>query len=187
MATAIRRNARSRSGLIGASAGYGMYLATIEAAARPALAGFDEHLASAAAQLKATRPTAVNLSVGGRAPAKEYRRGEDCGREDRPGSAHSQTRLPKKMQEHCRMIGQHGLKLIRADCSKRNAGSRSMCSRIVTRDGSRLLITVPPLRRSMRRTIAGCRFTCGLLRRDPGIRVRNSLPGSWANTACRIR
>src|SRR6184192_1337421 len=62
MATAIREMHVRGAGLIGASAGYGMYLAAIEAAARPAAAGFDEHVAGAAAQLNATRPTAVNLS-----------------------------------------------------------------------------------------------------------------------------
>src|SRR5881394_4262614 len=62
MAAAIREMHVRGAGLIGVSAGYGMYLAAIEAAARPAAAGFDEHLAGAAAQLNATRPTAVNLS-----------------------------------------------------------------------------------------------------------------------------
>src|ERR1700745_1050066 len=62
MATAIREMHVRGAGLIGASAGYGMYLAQIEPAARPAAAGVDEQLAGAAAQLKATRPTAVNLS-----------------------------------------------------------------------------------------------------------------------------
>ena len=62
MVTALREMHVRGAGLVGASAGYGMYLATIEAAARPAVAGFDQHLAGAAAQLNATRPTAVNLS-----------------------------------------------------------------------------------------------------------------------------
>src|SRR3989449_2953087 len=55
MATAIREMHVRGAGLIGASAGYGMYLAAIEAAARPAVAGFDQHLASAEARLKANR------------------------------------------------------------------------------------------------------------------------------------
>jgi methylthioribose-1-phosphate isomerase len=59
MATAIREMHVRGAGLIGASAGYGMYLATIEAAASSV---FDQHLTNAAAELKATRPTAVNLS-----------------------------------------------------------------------------------------------------------------------------
>src|SRR4026209_2145466 len=62
MADAIRQMHVRGAGLIGASAGYGMYLAAIEAAARPAAAEVDEQLTHAAAQLKATRPTAVNLS-----------------------------------------------------------------------------------------------------------------------------
>ena len=59
MATAIREMHVRGAGLIGASAGYGMYLATIEAAGS---GSFDQHLANAAARLKATRPTAVNLT-----------------------------------------------------------------------------------------------------------------------------
>ena len=62
MATAIRDMHVRGAGLIGASAGYGMYLAAIEAAARPAAAGVDKQLSDVAAQLRATRPTAVNLS-----------------------------------------------------------------------------------------------------------------------------
>src|SRR5882672_8166504 len=62
MATAIREMHVRGAGLIGASAAYGMYLAALEAAARPAAAEVDQRLAYAAAQLKATRPTAVNLS-----------------------------------------------------------------------------------------------------------------------------
>jgi len=43
MATAIREMHVRGAGLIGASAGFGMYLAAIEAAANPAIAGIDEH------------------------------------------------------------------------------------------------------------------------------------------------
>src|SRR5216117_2387113 len=59
MTTAIREMHVRGAGLIGASAGYGMYLATIEAAGS---GSFDQGVAKAAAQLKATRPTAVNVS-----------------------------------------------------------------------------------------------------------------------------
>src|SRR3954464_7770366 len=51
IATAIREMHVRGAGLIGAAAGYGMYLATFEA-----------DLTAAAQQLKATRPTAVNLA-----------------------------------------------------------------------------------------------------------------------------
>src|SRR5467141_1248075 len=62
MTTAIREMHVRGAGLLGASAGYGMYLAAVEAASRPTTSKFDEHMARAAKQLKATRPTAVNLS-----------------------------------------------------------------------------------------------------------------------------
>src|SRR5438270_14040203 len=51
MAAAIREMHVRGAGLIGAAAGYGMYLAT-----------FEPDLMAAASQLKATRPTAVNLA-----------------------------------------------------------------------------------------------------------------------------
>ncbi|MEX0325566.1 MAG: S-methyl-5-thioribose-1-phosphate isomerase [Puniceicoccaceae bacterium] len=59
MATAIRDMHVRGAGLIGASAGYGMYLAAIEARGK---SDFMEHLRAAGEQLKATRPTAVNLA-----------------------------------------------------------------------------------------------------------------------------
>ena len=66
MATAIREMHVRGAGLIGASAGYGMYLAVLEAGLSQtggiSAEEFDAHLADAAAQLKATRPTAVNLT-----------------------------------------------------------------------------------------------------------------------------
>src|SRR5689334_23711092 len=66
MVTAIRDMHVRGAGLIGASAGYGMYLAVLEAG--PSRTGsispkeFDARLTEAAQRLKATRPTAVNLS-----------------------------------------------------------------------------------------------------------------------------
>jgi len=55
MATAIRDMHVRGAGLIGASAGYGMYLAAIEATAHPAAAEVDEQLAHAAAQTQGQR------------------------------------------------------------------------------------------------------------------------------------
>ena len=66
MADAIREMHVRGAGLIGASAGYGMYLAAIEAG--PSRTGsisakeFDARLTEAAERLRATRPTAVNLA-----------------------------------------------------------------------------------------------------------------------------
>src|SRR5436190_10790380 len=118
MATAIREMHVRGAGLIGASAGYGMYLATIEAAARPAVAGFDPYVASAAAQLKATRPTAVNLSCAIEAKLKNSRQGKSA--EEKIALALRTARLiAEEDAEHCRLIGQHGLKLIQQIARKK--------------------------------------------------------------------
>src|SRR5438094_2495085 len=117
MADAIRQMHVRGAGLIGASAGYGSYLAAIEAG--PSRTGsisakeFDARLADAAKQLKATRPTAVNLAW-----AIER---------VRAGLAVKQTlavqekvklalciakQIAAEDEENCRMIGQHGLNLV---------------------------------------------------------------------------
>src|SRR5258705_5532520 len=109
MATAIREMHVRGAGLIGASAGYGMYLAALEAARRDS---FDEHMTRAAALLSATRPTAVNLSWAIQRQLQDIAAGK---------SADEKIALVLRMAdliadedaEHCRMIGQHGLQLIR--------------------------------------------------------------------------
>ena len=112
MATAIREMHVRGAGLIGASAGYGMYLATIEAVTRPAVVGFDRHVASAAEQLKATRPTAVNLSWAVDRQLKKIAEGKTA--EEKIALALRTARLiADEDAEHCQMIGQHGLNLIR--------------------------------------------------------------------------
>jgi methylthioribose-1-phosphate isomerase len=112
MATAIREMHVRGAGLIGASAGYGMYLAAIEAAARPAATEVDEQLAHAAAQLKATRPTAVNLSWAVERQLKNIAEGKNA--KEKVALALGTARsIADEDAEHCRLIGQHGLELIR--------------------------------------------------------------------------
>ena len=117
MADAIRQMHVRGAGLIGASAGYGMYLAAIQAGSSRtgsiSAKEFDARLTEAAERLKATRPTAVNLTW-----AIERVRG---------GLAVKQTlavqekvklalciakQIAAEDEENCRMIGQHGLNLI---------------------------------------------------------------------------
>src|SRR5207253_5794058 len=118
MADAIREMHVRGAGLIGASAGYGMYLATIEAAARPAVAGFDQHLTSAVAQLKATRPTAVNLSWAIDRQLKNIAEGKTAG--EKIALALRTARLiADEDEEHCRMLGQHGMHLIQLIARKK--------------------------------------------------------------------
>src|ERR1043166_2135977 len=58
MTTAIKNMHLRGAGLIGAAAGFGIYLATLEA---PKNDSFDQFILLAAEKLKSTRPTAVNL------------------------------------------------------------------------------------------------------------------------------
>jgi methylthioribose-1-phosphate isomerase len=124
MATAIRDMHVRGAGLIGASAGYGMYLATLEAAQS---GSFDRQLAKAAAQLNATRPTAVNLawaierqlkSIAERKITQDNsenpsRAGIDIARQ-------TARQIAAENEEHCRMIGEHGLPLLQEIARKKN-------------------------------------------------------------------
>lgn len=108
MATAIREMRVRGAGLIGASAAYGMYLATLEPAAG---AAFDDNIMRAAAQLRATRPTAVNLfwaverQLNSIADAKTF--------EAKVARAlQTANSIADDDVEHCRMIGQHGLPIL---------------------------------------------------------------------------
>ncbi len=115
MATAIREMHVRGAGLIGASAGYGMYLAAIEGAARDSV---DEHLVHAAAQLKATRPTAVNLSWAVERQLNKIAEGKNA-REKVAIALHTASLIAEEDAEQCRMIGQHGLKLIEQIAEKK--------------------------------------------------------------------
>ncbi|PYK92952.1 MAG: S-methyl-5-thioribose-1-phosphate isomerase [Verrucomicrobia bacterium] len=126
MAIAIREMHVRGAGLIGASAGYGMYLAAIEAAGSPAVAGFDQHLANAAAQLKATRPTAVNLAWAVERQLTNIAKGKS--EPDWHKTVQRKVALAlatakeiaAEDEEHCRMIGQHGLSFIEQIARKRD-------------------------------------------------------------------
>jgi methylthioribose-1-phosphate isomerase len=118
MATAIREMHVRGAGLIGASAGYGMYLAAIAAAARPAVAEFANQLAHAAVQLKATRPTAVNLSWAVERQLRNIAEGKDV-TEKVALALRTAKLIADEDAEHCRMIGQHGSELIRQIARKK--------------------------------------------------------------------
>jgi methylthioribose-1-phosphate isomerase len=115
MATAIREMHVRGAGLIGASAGYGMYLAAIEGAARDSV---DEHLVHAATQLKATRPTAVNLSWAVERQLSKIAQGKNA-REKVAIALRTARLIAEEDAEQCRMIGQHGLRLIEQIAEKK--------------------------------------------------------------------
>jgi len=108
MAAAIREMHVRGAGLIGAAAGYGMYLATLEAAEHPSL---DEHLAVAAARLNATRPTAVNLAWAIERQIARIATGTSAN-EKIALAFETAGAIADEDAAHCRAIGQHGLELI---------------------------------------------------------------------------
>jgi methylthioribose-1-phosphate isomerase len=116
MATAIREMHVRGAGLIGASAGYGMYLAAIAAAK---INSFDQDLAEAAAQLKATRPTAVNLTWAIERQLTSMAKGKTA-QEKIELALCTAREIAAEDEEHCRRIGQHGLQLIEAVARKKN-------------------------------------------------------------------
>src|SRR4051812_21474106 len=101
MATAIREMHVRGAGLIGAAAAYGMYLAT-----------FEPDLGAAARQLKATRPTAVNLAWGVDRVLAAL-----CAAANSDDHRQIAFQIAKQIAdedaEYCRRIGEHGLELIR--------------------------------------------------------------------------
>ncbi|MEY2489426.1 MAG: methylthioribose-phosphate isomerase, partial [Verrucomicrobiota bacterium] len=118
MATAIREMHVRGAGLIGAAAGYGMYLATLGAAPG---ASFDDELAPAAEQLRATRPTAVNLAWAIERQLKSI--GVAEGPDEKRRAAFDTARqIADEDAEHCRRIGEYGVELIRR-ISERKGGA----------------------------------------------------------------
>jgi methylthioribose-1-phosphate isomerase len=119
MANAIREMHVRGAGLIGASAGYGMYLAAIEAAASPTSAEFDRRLADAAAQLNSSRPTAVNLAWAIERQTANIANGKTAP-EKIALALHTAREIAAEDEEHCRLIGQHGLHLIEQIARSKN-------------------------------------------------------------------
>jgi len=108
MARAIQEMHVRGAGLIGAAAGYGMYLATLEAAKAPS---FDESLSQSYQKLKTTRPTAVNLvwALDRQIKAIEEAMGPDAKIEIAKAAAQE---IADEDAAYCRRIGEHGLELL---------------------------------------------------------------------------
>jgi len=98
------------AGCIGASAGYGMYLAAIEARDLAGAAG-DEYLERAGALLEASRPTAVNLSWAVQRHLRELR-GISGGEERVARARQIAESIADEDVASCAAIGQHGLGII---------------------------------------------------------------------------
>jgi methylthioribose-1-phosphate isomerase len=120
-ATAIKEMHARGAGLIGAMAGYGMYLAAYTALQGQHNLGdisFYERMETAGQMLKATRPTAVNLEWGVEWSLDAMRAHPQNPLEAAYLSAQA---IADEDADHCRRIGEHGVELI-ANISRRKGG-----------------------------------------------------------------
>jgi methylthioribose-1-phosphate isomerase len=110
VATAIKDMWVRGAGCIGATAGYGMWLAAREAAREP---NFEEAFRKLGEHLKRTRPTAVNLAY---AVERQYRAQETATNTDQSLQIALATAeaIAAEDIDACRRLGQHGLELIKA-------------------------------------------------------------------------
>jgi methylthioribose-1-phosphate isomerase len=110
VAEGIRDMVVRGAGCIGASAGYGMYLAALESRGLPTVAA-NEYLQSCGATLEASRPTAVNLSW---AVQRQLRGliGIDDANERATRAREIADAIANEDIESCAAIGRHGLGLI---------------------------------------------------------------------------
>jgi methylthioribose-1-phosphate isomerase len=108
MCIAIKDMHLRGAGIIGVAACYGMYLATLEAQDIP---NFDKNINTAAGQISATRPTAINLKWG-------VEKSLDCiknaktNKEKIEAAKSIALHVALEETETCMKIGQYGLELI---------------------------------------------------------------------------
>lgn len=109
------------AGLIGATAGFGMYLACIHAD-RSSADSFLQDISAAAKKILATRPTAVNLSWAVNRILEAILSGVKSIDEKIQCSRDTAQAIADEDAEYCRRIGQHGLKIIE-DLSRAKSGN----------------------------------------------------------------
>lgn len=106
------------AGLIGATAGYGMYIAALTA---PRDGGFDAFVQAAGAALAATRPTAANLAWAVRRQLAAMGGATDLAGKIETAFTTARA-IADEDADFCRRIGEHGLGLIHA-ISARKGGA----------------------------------------------------------------
>ncbi len=116
VAVAIKEMHVRGAGLIGATAGFGMYIAALEAPEE----SFNEAVKASGEKLKATRPTAVNLAGGVERQLKAMEKGK--GKEEKVKIAFEEAKkIADEDSEFCKRLGEHGLKIIE-ELSKKKKG-----------------------------------------------------------------
>lgn len=109
MAVAIKDMHLRGAGLIGAAAGYGMYLASLEALKSKS---FDEHINLSAKKILSTRPTAVNLAWAVNRQLKAIQTGS-TNRQKVEIAYRTAANIADEDADYCRRIGEHGLSIIK--------------------------------------------------------------------------
>jgi methylthioribose-1-phosphate isomerase len=119
MATAIKDMHLRGAGLIGAAAGFGIYLATLEA---PKDNSFDQFILLAAEKLISTRPTAVNLVWAVNKQMEAIRNAHHIS--DKINIAfNTANEIADSDAEFCRSIGEHGYKIIEEISKNKNGAT----------------------------------------------------------------
>ncbi|MBN2892717.1 MAG: S-methyl-5-thioribose-1-phosphate isomerase [Bacteroidales bacterium] len=104
------------AGLIGAAAGYGMYIAALEA---PKDNNFDEFILKSAEKLNSARPTAVNLSWAIDKQLKAIKKGSSI-EEKIKIAFDTANEIADSDALSCKKIGEHGSKIIEEISKKKN-------------------------------------------------------------------
>lgn len=118
--TAIKEMHVRGAGVIGATAGYGMYIASLEAK-KQQIADIQGFLQDAGQKLKATRPTAVNLEWAVNRQLAKITTLNDNIDSIVENSAKIAFEIAEEDVDFCRNIGKHGVKLIE-EISQRKQG-----------------------------------------------------------------
>ncbi len=119
MAAAIKEMHLRGAGLIGAAAGYGMYLAALESMHAQ---DFDMHMLVCAGKLKDTRPTAVNLAYAVDRQLEELKDISQIQEKVRC-SLEIANAIADEDADNCQRIGQHGVALIEAIAKQKQGGT----------------------------------------------------------------
>lgn len=118
VAVAIKDMLVRGAGLIGATAGYGMYIATLHAPTTSREA-FLAYVEEAGKTLKATRPTAVNLEWAVDRQMLAIQRGETV-EELIAFARQTAQQIADEDADYCRRIGEHGVALIEAIAARKS-------------------------------------------------------------------
>ena len=176
VATAIADMYVRGAGCIGATAGYGMWLAAREAKGSP------EQLAQLADELIRTRPTASNLAWAVHRQLEVIAASDDWER----AAKKEAVAIADEDAEWCRRIGEHGLALIKSIAAAKPAGDPV---NILTHCNAGWLAftdwgsATAPIYAAI---APASRFTFGSTKRGRAIKAPASRPGSWPTRACRI-